>query len=254
MQGLLPSAISRGTVRKWLLTAVAFFLATWCGAQTATVKRNVNLRPDPSTDHNPMTTLTPSTRVGLMVPEATNGYFHVTTKDGRSGWVWGRNIRIETGSSVHIGPSQLYPESTKTPGLADTLTVTDLTKRFTEGCKSGKTSCTYSEAHRSVPKSEHIQVYDEYNVADNARNIKHGEVDHFYPLCAGGSNEIANLWYQPAENEWNGANFGFHEKDKLETYVCAQISAGKMNPGDVFNRMTKDWVKFYLDLGLDSSD
>jgi hypothetical protein len=27
-----------------------------------------------------------------------------------------------------------------------------------------------------------------------------GEIDHFYPLCAGGSNDITNLWFQPATN------------------------------------------------------
>jgi hypothetical protein len=98
----------------------------------------------------------------------------------------------------------------------------------------------------------HTQVYVEYNVPVDERNLKQGEVDHFYPLCAGGSNDIKNLWDQPAENEWNGENFGFHEKDKLKTYVCTQIVAGKMKPKDVFNRIMKDWVKFYVDVGLNS--
>lgn len=65
---------------------------------------------------------------------------------------------------------------------------------------------------------------------------------------------MKNLWDQPAENEWNGQNFGFHEKDKLETYICTQILAGKLDPKDAFNRVTGDWVKFYLDVGLDAVD
>jgi len=77
-------------------------------------------------------------------------------------------------------------------------------------------------------------------VPEEARNIKHGELDHFYPLCAGGSNDIKNLWFQPVDNEWNGKNFGFHEKDKLETLVCAQIKAKKMDPKDAFDRIRKD--------------
>ncbi|WP_035356562.1 SH3 domain-containing protein [Edaphobacter aggregans] len=241
------------------LLFLVLLLTLFAGAQTATVIRNVNVRPDPSTDNNPITTLKPSAQLDLVEPDATNGYFHVTTSDGQDGWVWGRNILIKAGaiSSIgvgHIGPPQLYPDPKKTPGLADTLKVSDLTKRYTKGCPSGKASCTYSQAHRNVPKSVHTQVYDEYNVPEDARNIQHGEVDHFYPLCAGGSNDIKNLWNQPSDNEWNGENFGFHEKDKLETYVCSQIKAGKMDPRDAFNRIMKDWVKFYLDVGLDSVD
>jgi hypothetical protein len=151
----------------------------------------------------------------------------------------------------HVGPTSLYPDPQLTPGKADTLTVNDLTRKWTEGCPSGKPSCTYSQAHRNVPAAEHKHVYDEYNVPEAKRNIANGEVDHFYPLCAGGSNDIANLWYQPITNEWNGQNFGFKEKDRLETYVCQEIVAGRMDPKDAYKRITQDWVKFYQEEGLD---
>lgn len=247
-------------MRKFLRVSLfVLSLSLFAAAQTATVKRNVNLRPDPSTDNDPVTTLTPPAQVDLIEPDATDGFFHVKTGEGQEGWVWGRNIHIKTASTTptsaeHIGPANLYPNPTMTPGLADTLDISDLTKRYTEGCPRGKKSCTYSQAHRNVPAGEHRKVYDEYNVPKEARNIKNGEVDHFYPLCAGGSNDIKNLWYQPADNDWNGKNYGFHEKDKLETYICVQIKAGKMEPKDAFNRMQKDWVKFYLDEGLNEQD
>lgn len=246
----------RRVLRVWLLV---FFVSLFAAAQTATVKRNVNLRPDPSTDNDPITTLTPPAQLDLIETEPTDGFFHVKTSDGQEGWVWGRNIRVKTEptkptSAEHIGPANLYPDPTMTPGLADTLDVSDLTRRYTEGCPRGKKSCTYSQAHRKVPARVHKSVYDEYNIPADARNIQHGEVDHFYPLCAGGSNDIKNLWYQPAENEWNGKNFGFHEKDKLEAYICVQIKAGKMEPKNAFDRIQKDWVKFYLDEGLNNQN
>jgi hypothetical protein len=75
----------------------------------------------------------------------------------------------------------------------------------------------------------HTLVYDEYDVPQNELNIKH-------------------------DNDWKGKNFRFHETDGLETYVCTQIKAGKLNPKDAFNRIANDWVKFYLDVGLDSKD
>jgi hypothetical protein len=155
-----------------------------------------------------------------------------------------------TTGTTHVGPDKLYPDPNKTPGCAATLSTSDLKRRYTETCPDNKPSCTYSQSHRNVPKGVHDLIYDEYNVPDGERNIQHGEVDHFYPLCAGGSNSKKNLWYQPKDNEWNGHNFGFREKDRLESYICAQIKDGKLLPKVAYNRITSDWVKFYLDEGL----
>jgi len=244
------------------LFLLVMLLAAAASAQTAVVKRNVNLRPDPSTANEPVATLTPGTQVRLIDPDQTNGFFHVKT-DTAEGWLWARNISVQSGGtltptptptpvpSAHVGPPELYPDPVKTPGLAETLMVSDLTKKWTTGCPSGKKSCTYSQAHRNVPAAEHKQVYDEYGVPEEKRNIANGEVDHFYPLCAGGSNDINNLWYQPIKNEWNGQNFGFKEKDRLETYICQEIVAGRMDPKEAFKRIKADWVKFYTDEGLD---
>lgn len=142
----------------------------------------------------------------------------------------------------HVGPAYLYPDVTLTPGLADTLNAEDLTRSY-----NGK---TYSQAHRNVPESEKQQVLTEYHFTIKPKTGT-VEIDHFYPLCAGGSNDIKNLWPQPAVNAWNGNDFGFHAKDKLEAYTCVEIKAGRLDPQDAFQRMTTDWVKFYLDLGLD---
>ena len=259
-----------------LILLVLFSTVALC--QTAVVKRNVTLRPDPSTDNDAITTLRPHTKLHLMEPQKTNGYLHVTV-GGREGWVWARNVSMEendndevgtthttatsgtvghciegTARATHVGPPQLYPPSQKTPGCADTLLVSDLTRRYTENCPRNKSDCTYSQSHRSVSSIERTEVYDNYAVPEQHRNGQDGEVDHFYPLCAGGSNDLKNLWYQPADNEWNGKNYGFHEKDRLETYICAQIKVHKMDPKEAFDRLTNDWVKFYIDEGLDSDD
>jgi hypothetical protein len=77
--------------------------------------------------------------------------------------------------------------------------------------------------------------------------------DGVYPMCAGGSNDITNLWYQPVDNKWKGKNFGYHEKDALETYVCKQIVAGNLDPKKAYKRITTDWVAYYLESHLDKS-
>jgi len=145
----------------------------------------------------------------------------------------------------HVGTPSLYPSQELTPGKADTLDVSDLTRRYTENCPRNKRSCTYSEAHRNVPREVHVQVYNEYNVPDSGRNSESGEVDHFWPLCAGGSNDISNLWYQPAKNPWQDENLGYHEKDWLEEQICKQIKAGQIDPAEAFKKLTVDWVSYY---------
>jgi hypothetical protein len=156
-------------------------------------------------------------------------------------------------SEARVGPSQIYPDADMTPGAYDTLGVDDLTARWTGNCPAHKKACTYSQSHRDVSTGLHKTICDEYNVASDERNIQHGEVDHLYPLCAGGSNEKENLWYQPAENPWKGKNFGYHEKDQLEAWVCAQIKAKQLDPKEAYARFTHDWVKFYLDEHLDGA-
>jgi len=61
--------------------------------QTATVARNVNLRPDPSTNQDAITKLVAGVKVEILEPNPVRGYYHVQTADGKTGFVRGRNIR-----------------------------------------------------------------------------------------------------------------------------------------------------------------
>lgn len=235
------------------------------------LSRSAYLKEAPRNDSDSITKLDRHTKLILVQDDQDNGFYHVRVPGtGETGWVYRtmgrRYVGLPeatseipaTGATASIGsrvgPAGLYPDRSLTPGLADTLNLADLTRPYTANCPGNKTSCTYSQAHRNVPRAIHVKVYDEYNVPQAKRNIQNGEVDHFQPLCAGGSNDIRNLWYQPDTNDWNGEDFGFHAKDKLEAYVCAQIKAGKMDPKEAYKRITDDWVKFYIDEGLDDDE
>ncbi len=98
----------------------AFLGAGLAIAQTATVTRNVNLRPDPSTDNDPIEKLRPPAQVQLVEPDPTDGFYHVTAADGQDGWVWARNIRIQEGG----------PGATPTPTPAPTPVGQDLFSRL----------------------------------------------------------------------------------------------------------------------------
>jgi hypothetical protein len=149
---------------------------------------------------------------------------------------------------TRVGPDRLYPDPAMTPGKADTVSLADLQANWECPTSIHKTTCTYSQSHRSVPEKEHNQVDDNYNVPQKQRNKKGGEVDHFDPLCNGGSNDIANLWVQPAKNKWNNKNYGYHEKDALETWVCDEVKKGMLDPAAAYQRLTTDWVKYYMEV------
>jgi len=67
-------------------------------AQTAVVKRNVNLRSDASTDSDIVELLKPGAQLQLVEPDQTNGFYHVTSDDGKDGWVWARNTKVLAGT------------------------------------------------------------------------------------------------------------------------------------------------------------
>ena len=146
-------------------------------------------------------------------------------------------------NSPKVGPRALYPNPSTTRGKADSLNAADLSRAWPCPAKVRKSSCSYSQAHRQVPATEKRRVYFEYGV--DPKNHPPGEIDHFFPLCAGGSNDITNLWFQPATNVWNGKNYGYHEKDDLEAWVCQQIKAKRLDPQEAFDKLTTDWVKYY---------
>ncbi len=85
-------------------------------SQTAVVTRNANLRPDPSTDQDPIVKLVPQAQVQLLEPNPTNGFYHVKAGENE-GWVWGKSIHIQadgqptSSSSTAAGGAGLIEQS-----------------------------------------------------------------------------------------------------------------------------------------------
>lgn len=154
-----------------------------------------------------------------------------------------RTASASAANAPKVGPPALYPNPSLTRGKADTLNAAEINRTWPCRAKSHKSGCNYSQAHRAVPAAVKRRVYAEYNV--DPKNHAPGEVDHLYPVCAGGSNDISNLWFQPATNFWNGKDYGHHEKDDLEAWVCQQIKAKRLDPREAFDKLTTDWVKYY---------
>ena len=62
---------------------------------TAVVKRNVNLRIDPSSANPPLRLLRPEEELQLLSPDRVNRYYNVITDADEEGWVWSANIEVD---------------------------------------------------------------------------------------------------------------------------------------------------------------
>jgi uncharacterized protein YgiM (DUF1202 family) len=79
------------------ITLLASVVST--AQQQVTVKRNVNLRGDPSTDNPPAQLIVAGSVLELVDPKTESGYYHVKTGDGSEGWVWAKNVKKSASTS-----------------------------------------------------------------------------------------------------------------------------------------------------------
>jgi uncharacterized protein YraI len=84
-------------------------------AQQTTVKRNANLRSDPSTSNPPIELLRSGATLTILDSTPQGGYYHVKAEDGQEGWVWSKNISVPLASS---SPSGAPRAGSATPGPA----------------------------------------------------------------------------------------------------------------------------------------
>ena len=132
-----------------------------------------------------------------------------------------------TPSSTKAGPAYLYPNPTLTPGA-------ELTTDASTICTPG-----YASSVRNVSTATKKQVYAEYGVSYPQPTGAY-EVDHFIPLEIGGSNDIRNLWLEPAS-----PTPGFHQKDQFENFEHDQVCKGSISALEAQSRMVSDWYLYW---------
>lgn len=136
----------------------------------------------------------------------------------------------------HIGPKEVYPDPQYTTGVIATSDFNELTQ--TSSCG------TYSQCHRNTTANMKRMICIEY--PQNCDGTQ--ETDHFVPICAGGADNVKNLWDEPAHFMFNNQDLGFHTKDLLEAEVCREIKSGEIAPLEAQQKILKDWVAYYQEL------
>ncbi len=109
---------------------------------------------------------------------------------------------------------------------------------FSNATQAGICVRGYSGRVRRVSESTKAAVYREYGIASHRRG--EFEVDHLVSLELGGSNAISNLWPEAAS-----PSPGFHEKDRVENYLHAQVCAGQMSLRRAEHEIATNWLAIY---------
>jgi len=124
------------------------------------------------------------------------------------------------------------PDPSLTPGVVDpALTASTI-------CAPGFST----KSIRNVTEEEKRQVYAEYHLA-YPQPSGAIEVDHLISLELGGSNDLRNLWLQPASPKP-----GFHEKDDvLENQLHELVCSGRLQLADAQKAITSDWYAAYTE-------
>lgn len=163
-----------------------------------------------------------SLSAGTATPASSPTDSNSPTSDGAQAPNWGQ--RTKTTGCQAVG---VLPDPACTPG--------DILPEATKAkiCVSG-----YSTTVRDVPESEKQAVYKEYGIKTHTSGEY--EVDHFVSLELGGSNDISNLWPEPA-----APKPGFHEKDKVENYLHDQVCSGAMTLKDAQIKIATNWLDVY---------
>jgi len=100
--------------------------------------------------------------------------------------------------------------------------------------------CTpgYTKTVRNVTQKKKEQVYINYGVL--TRTTGEYEMDHIIPLELCGSNDIENLYPQPAE-----PILGFKQKDRLENLANDLVCAGEETLKDAQIKISSNWIEYY---------
>jgi hypothetical protein len=97
-------------------------------------------------------------------------------------------------------------------------------------CQTG-----YSSTVRDVPLSLRKKIFERDGVK-YPQPTGNTELDHFIPLCVGGSNDESNLWVEfKPYYKW---------KDRVEVYLCKELCSTNQTVDEIAQKMW-NWYEIY---------
>jgi hypothetical protein len=125
------------------------------------------------------------------------------------------------------GTARFVPDRRLTPGVAQVMNPRDV--------------CTtkYSDDTGVLPASVRQRVFQEYGLAGAQSNSY--ELDYLISPQLGGTNDIRNLWPEPAsQTGWN-----LRAKDQLEDRLRQLVCQGNISLATAQHELATDWISAY---------
>ena len=118
------------------------------------------------------------------------------------------------------------PSSFLTPGDAKKVTREQI-------CVPG-----YLASIKATRESVKEEAFSRYGLRDGKSTTE--VLDHLIPVELGGTDNVENLWPEPAKGEWNAT-----QKDALEQKLLAMVCDGTMTVKQAQGAIKKNWVAAY---------
>ncbi len=222
----MPRRTSRASGSSYIpLVLIALLLLLWvAGVLRIQVSPEVNLPPQVQTPVAGLPDIIGTLPAAISTLGATPAPNAPVSRGGPAAAPPASGQRTKTSGCVS---QNALPDSACTPGAM----FPNIAKE--QICRPG-----YSQSVRDVPDNVKDQVYAQYGITHHTTGEY--EVDHLISLELGGSNDIANLWPEPAE-----PRPGFHEKDQVENYLHDQVCAGAISLQQAQTEIATNWLAVY---------
>ncbi len=151
------------------------------------------------------------------------------------------NSEVHAASHTRAGPSDIYPDRTRTPGVLNPDITQDTIRETICNPRWSTRSIRPPSYYTHELKIEQIREYGYPNTM-----LRDYEEDHLIPLELGGNpSDPRNLWPEPFATSVpdGGARF----KDKVENYLHAQVCAGSLTLEQAQQDIAQDWYRVYTD-------
>jgi hypothetical protein len=146
----------------------------------------------------------------------------------------------ESGIRPRIGPLDIYPDESITPGAANPEITPDTIQSTICNPNWSTRSVRPPASYTNRLKAEQIQ---QFGLADT--NMRDYEEDHLVPLEIGGHpSDPRNLWPEPYNTSIPDG--GARYKDKVENYLHDEICAGRIPLQEAQREIAHDWYAVYV--------